>query len=73
MDQVSLPASSTGVAADHDHAETWSSRSTVSPRHPLDTYSHLWPDSDDRTSTTVDFVLFADSVRAEEVVDGHNP
>jgi integrase len=39
----------------------------------LDTYSHLWPDSDDRTRTAVDSVLSADSVRTGEVVDGHNP
>jgi hypothetical protein len=33
----------------------------------LDTYSHLWPDSDDRTRAAVDAVLLADSVRTEEV------
>ena len=34
-----------------------------------DTYSHLWPDSDDRTRTAVDSVLSADSVRTKEVAD----
>ena len=34
----------------------------------LDTYSHLWPDSDDRTRAAVDAVLLADSARTEEVV-----
>jgi len=35
----------------------------------LDTYSHLWPDSDDRTREAVDAVIgkpFADSVRTAE-------
>ena len=45
----------------------------ASASETLDTYSHLWPDSDDRTRTAVDSVLFADSVRTGEVVDGHNP
>jgi integrase len=45
----------------------------ASASETLDTYSHLWPDSDDRTRTAVDSVLLADSVRTEEVVDGHNP
>jgi integrase len=33
----------------------------------LDTYSHLWPDSDDRTRAAVDSVLgrIADSVRTD--------
>jgi hypothetical protein len=34
----------------------------------LDTYSHLWPDSDDRTREAVDLVLddlLADSVRTD--------
>ena len=44
----------------------------ASASETLDTYSHLWPDSDDRTRTAVDSVLFADSVRTGEVVDGHN-
>jgi integrase len=44
----------------------------ASASETLDTYSHLWPDSDDRTRTAVDSVLSADSVRTEEVVDGHN-
>jgi hypothetical protein len=30
----------------------------------LDTYSHLWPDSDDRTRAAVDTVLIAGTVRA---------
>jgi integrase len=34
----------------------------------LDTYSHLWPDSNDRTRAAVDAVLLADSARTEEVV-----
>jgi integrase len=44
----------------------------ASASETLDTYSHLWPDSDDRTRTAVDSVLSADSVRTEEVVDGQN-
>lgn len=32
----------------------------------LDTYSHLWPDSDDRTREAVDSVLLADYVRTSE-------
>lgn len=43
----------------------------ASASQTLDCYSHLWPDSDDRTRTAVDSVLSADSVRTEEVVDGH--
>ena len=39
----------------------------ASAAETLDTYSHLWPDSDDRTRAAVDAVLFADSVRTEEV------
>ena len=34
----------------------------------LDTYSHLWPDSNDRTRAAVRAVLLADSARTEEVV-----
>jgi integrase len=45
----------------------------ASASETLDTYSHLWPDSDDRTRTAVDSVLSADYVRAGEVVDAHNP
>jgi integrase len=45
----------------------------ASASETLDTYSHLWPDSDDRTRLAVDSVLLADSVRTGEVVDGHNP
>jgi integrase len=45
----------------------------ASASETLDTYSHLWPDSDDPTRTAVDSVLLADSVRTGEVVDGHNP
>ena len=45
----------------------------ASASETLDTYSHLWPDSDDHTRTAVDSVLLADSVRTGEVVDGHNP
>jgi integrase len=44
----------------------------ASASETLDTYSHLWPDSDDRTRTAVDSVLSADSVRTGEVVDGQN-
>jgi integrase len=44
----------------------------ASASETLDTYSHLWPDSDDRTRTAVDSVLSADSVRTGEVVDGRN-
>jgi integrase len=37
----------------------------------LDTYSHLWPDSDDRTREAVDAALgnLADYVRTEEVIN----
>jgi integrase len=42
----------------------------ASASQTLDTYSHLWPDSDDRTRTAVDSVFSADSVRTEGVVDG---
>jgi integrase len=45
----------------------------ASASETLDTYSHLWPDSDDRTRTAVDSVLSADSVRTGEVTDRHNP
>ena len=38
----------------------------ASAAETLDTYSHLWPDSDDRTRAAVDAVLLADSVRTEE-------
>ena len=41
----------------------------ASAAETLDTYSHLWPDSDDRTRTAVDSVLTADSVRTKEVAD----
>jgi integrase len=41
----------------------------ASASETLDTYSHLWPDSDDRTRTAVDSVLLADSVRTEEVAE----
>ena len=44
----------------------------ASATETLDTYSHLWPDSDDRTRATVDAVLLADSARTEEVVRRHN-
>jgi integrase len=44
----------------------------ASASETLDTYSHVWPDSDDRTRTAVDSVLSADSVRTGEVVDGRN-
>jgi len=29
----------------------------IAPAETLDTYSHLWPDSDDRTREAVDHVL----------------
>jgi integrase len=45
----------------------------ASASQTLDIYSHLWPDSDDRTHTAVDSVLFADLVRTGEVVDGLIP
>lgn len=43
----------------------------ASAAETLDTYSHLWPDSDDRTREAVDLVLGnpADSLRTEGVVD----
>ena len=41
----------------------------ASAAETLDTYSHLWPDSDDRTRAAVDAVLLADSVRTGEVVE----
>jgi integrase len=39
----------------------------ASAAEALDTYSHLWPDSDDRTRAAVDSVLrrVADSVRTD--------
>jgi hypothetical protein len=41
----------------------------------LDTYSHLWPDSVDRTRAAVDAVLLADSMRTSgwspDVLAGH--
>jgi integrase len=40
----------------------------ASAAETLDTYSHLWPDSDDRTRAAVDAILLADSARTEEVV-----
>jgi integrase len=39
----------------------------ASAAETLDTYSHLWPDSDDRTRAAVDAVLLADSARTAEV------
>jgi integrase len=45
----------------------------ASASQTLDIYSHLWPDSDDRTRTAVDSVLCADYVRTEGVVDGRTP
>jgi integrase len=41
----------------------------ASASETLDTYSHLWPDSDDRTRAAVEAVLSADSVRTKEVAD----
>lgn len=38
----------------------------ASATETLDTYSHLWPDSDDRTREAVDSVLLADSLRTRE-------
>ncbi|WP_341999370.1 site-specific integrase [Microbacterium sp. LWH7-1.2] len=35
----------------------------------LDTYSHLWPDSDDRTREAIDSVLFADSADSLRTAD----
>ena len=42
----------------------------ASAAETLDTYSHLWPDSDDRTRVAVDSVLgrVADSVRTDASV-----
>jgi hypothetical protein len=40
----------------------------ASAAETFDTYSHLWPDSNDRTRVAVDAVLLADSARTEEVV-----
>ncbi len=42
--------------------------SIASAAETLDTYSHLWPDSDDRTREAVDSVLSApaDSLRTGE-------
>jgi hypothetical protein len=39
----------------------------ASAAETLDTYSHLWPDSDDRTRAAIDSVLgqVADSVRSD--------
>ena len=39
----------------------------ASAAETLDTYSHLWPDSDDRTRAAVDAVLLADSLRTLRV------
>ncbi len=36
----------------------------------LDTYSHLWPDSDDRTREAIDSVLGADSAAADSLRTG---
>ena len=33
----------------------------ASAAETLDTYSHLWPDSDDRTKDAVDSVMLADA------------
>jgi integrase len=44
----------------------------ASASETLDTYSHLWPDSDDRTRTAVDSVLSADLVRTGEVINEQN-
>jgi integrase len=44
----------------------------ASASETLDTYSHLWPDSDDRTRTAVDSMLSADLVRTGEVIDEQN-
>ena len=41
----------------------------ASASETLDTYSYLWPDSDDRTRAAVEAVLSADSVRTKEVAD----
>jgi integrase len=45
----------------------------ASASETLDTYSHLWPDSDDRTRTAVDSVLSADLVRTGEVINEQTP
>jgi integrase len=45
----------------------------ASASQTLDIYSHLWPDSDDRTRTAVESVLSADYVRTEGAVDGLTP
>jgi hypothetical protein len=37
--------------------DTWGGRSRRRAAETLDTYSHLWPDSDDRTREAVDLVL----------------
>ena len=37
----------------------------ASATETLDTYSHLWPDSDDRTRQAVDSVLLADYPRTD--------
>ncbi|MDX6297873.1 MAG: hypothetical protein QOI51_1730 [Nocardioidaceae bacterium] len=39
----------------------------ASATETLDTYSHLWPDSDDRTREAVDSVLLADYLRTDAV------
>jgi integrase len=38
----------------------------ASASETLDTYSHLWPDSFDRTRAAVEAVITADSVRTKE-------
>jgi integrase len=45
----------------------------ASASETLDTYSHLWPDSDVAPVRRSILSFFADSVRTGEVVDGRNP
>jgi integrase len=41
----------------------------ASAAETLDTYSHLWPDSEDRTRAAVDAVLGASSADLSDAVD----
>lgn len=73
---ASTSSGTTTPAADQTQRERQGSASATRSRigaETLDTYSHLWPDSDDRTRTAVDSVLSADYVRTEGVVDGRTP
>jgi hypothetical protein len=57
--------------AQHDR-QAFARQQSHAAAETLDTYSHLWPDSDDRTGEAVDLVLAipaTDSVRTSEVAE----